>query len=101
MEIHYERQMRHNYLIIRPENSESENYECRMLMANTIEGLLKFRFQQTEEGIQYYYEITSKQPLSRMLEGRAIRRTEIAKLMVSIAEILERLESYLLQERCV
>lgn len=98
MEIHYERQMRHNYLIIRPENSESENYECRMLMANTIEGLLKFRFQQTEEGIQYYYEITSKQPLSRMLEGRAIRRTEIAKLMVSIAEILERLESYLLQE---
>lgn len=98
MEIHYERQMRHNYLIIRPENSKSENYECHMLMANTIEGLLKFRFQQTEEGIQYYYEITSKQPLSRMLEGRTIRREEIAKLMVSIAEILERLESYLLQE---
>ena len=52
MEVHYERQMRHNYLIIESENSESENYECRMLMANTIEGLLKFRFQKTENGLR-------------------------------------------------
>lgn len=98
MEVHYERQMRHNYLIIESENSESENYECRMLMANTIEGLLKFRFQKTENGLCYYYEITSKQPLNRILEGRAIRREEIAQLIMSIAAILDRVESYLLKE---
>ncbi len=46
MEVYYERQMRHNYLIIKQENSCEESYESQMLMANTIDGLLKFRFRQ-------------------------------------------------------
>lgn len=98
MEVRYERQMRHNYLIVKPEHSRYENYECRMLMENAIEGLLKFRFQEAEDGGCYFYEITSKQPLNRILEGRTISRNEIVKLISSIAEILDRLESYLLQE---
>ena len=98
MEIRYERQMRHNYLIVKPDKGQCESYECRMLMENVIEGLLKFRFQQTEDGICYFYEITSKQPLSRMLEGRSVSRNEIVKLISSIAEILDRMEGYLFQE---
>lgn len=98
MEVHYERQMRHNYLIIKPENSCEESYESRMLMVNAIDGLLKFRFRQTEDGVLYYYEITSKQPLSRILEGRWIGRNEITGLIASIARILERMENYLLLE---
>lgn len=98
MEVYYERQMRHNYLIIKQENSCEESYESQMLMANTIDGLLKFRFRQTENGVLYYYEITSKQPLTRLLEGRWIGKDEIAGLIVSIARILERIECYLLQE---
>lgn len=98
MEVYYERQMRHNYLIIKQENSYEESYESQMLMANTIDGLLKFRFRQTENGVLYYYEITSKQPLTRLLEGRWIGKDEIAGLIASIARILERIECYLLQE---
>ncbi len=98
MEVSYERQMRHNYLIIKADKMQKETYECRMLMANSIEGLLKFRFRQTEIGIEFYYEITSRQPLSRMLEGKTIQRQEIVRLISSIASLLERLESYLLQE---
>lgn len=98
MEIRYERQMCHNYLIVKPDKGQCESYECRMLMENVIEGLLKFRFQQTEDGICYFYEITSKQPLSRMLEGRPVSRNEIVKLISSIAEILDRMEGYLFQE---
>ena len=98
MEVSYERQMRHNYLIIRADEIQKENYECRMLMANSIEGLLKFRFRQTETGIEFYYEITSRQPVNRILEGRTIKRQEIVKLIYSIAALLERLENYLLQE---
>ncbi len=98
MEISYERQMRHNYLIIKAEELQRENYECRMLMANSIEGLLKFRFRQTETGIDFYYEITSRQPLDRVLEGRCIQKEEIVKLILSLEGLLERLESYLLQE---
>lgn len=79
MEVSYERQMRHNYLIIRADEIQKENYECRMLMANSIEGLLKFRFRQTETGIEFYYEITSRQPVNRILEGRTIKRQEIVK----------------------
>ena len=98
MEVSYERQVRHNYLIIRADEIQKENYECRMLMANSIEGLLKFRFRQTETGIEFYYEITSRQPVNRILEGRTIKRQEIVKLIYSIAALLERLENYLLQE---
>lgn len=98
MEVHYERQMRHNYLIIKPEDSCEKSYESRMLMGNAIDGLLKFRLQQTENGIFYYYEITSKQPLSRILEGRWIGRNEITGLIASIARILEKMENYLLPE---
>ena len=72
MEVYYERQMRHNYLIIKQENSCEESYESQMLMANTIDGLLKFRFRQTENGVLYYYEITSKQPLTRLLDGHVL-----------------------------
>lgn len=98
MEIRYERQIRHNYLILTPEPPCEESYECRMLMANKIDGLLRFRFQQTEAGIDYYYEITSRQPLIRLLEGRYIQREEVVRLVTAIAGVVDRLERYLLRE---
>ena len=73
----YRREMNHNYMIIEAFSDDTECYESRMLSGNTIEGLLKFRQKITETGIEFYYEITSKQPLSRLLEGRLISYEEI------------------------
>jgi len=90
--------MRHNYLVIEPEASEGAGYEGRMMANNKIEGLLRFHIGRTDGKTCYYYEITSRQPLLRMLESRSITRTELSGLVMEIAAVLERLEVYLLPE---
>ncbi len=94
----YCREMNHNYMIIEALNNDSECYESRMLSGNTIEGLLKFRQKITEAGLEFYYEITSKQPLSRLLEGRLISYEEIKEILLSTARVLSRIEEFLLKE---
>lgn len=97
MDIHYKRQMNHNYMII-DAPSEKVGYECQMLAENSIEGLLKFRVEYQEEKQQFYYEITSKQPLSRMLEKRRATGEEIRRLMLDLIAVLRKIEEYLLKE---
>lgn len=94
----YRREMNHNYMIIEALNADPECYESRMLSGNTIEGLLKFRQKITETGLEFYYEITSKQPLSRLLEGRLISYEEIREILLSAARTLSRTEEFLLKE---
>lgn len=101
MKISYRREMKHNYLIIDPEALIWRNYECRMLAGNTIDGVLRFQLRQVDDEIRFYYEITSRQPLSRMLEGRLIRGAEIRHLVLGISGILDRMEQYLLREGSV
>lgn len=94
----YRREMNHNYMIIEAFSDDAECYESRMLSGNTIEGLLKFRQKITETGIEFYYEITSKQPLSRLLEGRLISYEEIKEILLAAARVLSRIEEFLLKE---
>ena len=58
--------------MITMEEAGEPGYEARMMIGNTIEGLLKFRIKKTDGASRYCYEITSKQPLSRLLETRTI-----------------------------
>ena len=62
MEIEYLREMRQNYLMISVEGMQDQGYEARMMIGNTIEGLLKFRIKKTDNHSRFCYEITSKQP---------------------------------------
>ncbi len=101
MKISYRREMKHNYLIVDPESLMWRNYECRMLSKNAINGVLPFQLRQIDDEIQFYYEITSRQPLSRMLENHPIRELEIRQLILGISRILDRMEPYLLQEKIV
>ena len=97
MEVHYRREINHNYMILNAPNGEN-GYECRMLAGNSIEGLLKFRIRYLEEGREFYYEITSRQPLSRILEKRRINGEEIRQLLQGILAVLGRIDEYLLRE---
>lgn len=98
MKIHYRREWKRNYLIIEPEELNWRNYECSMLEENVIDGVLRFQFRQVDEAVRFYYEITSKQPLARMLENHRINSEEIRKLVFGISVILDRIEPYLLRE---
>lgn len=96
--ITYKREMKHNYLIIEPIDEFRLGYECKMLLCNSIDGLLKFHLKQIDGKHLYYYEITSRQPLSRLMEKQCITSEEIRLLLVHISQTLNQMESYLLKE---
>lgn len=98
MEVTYKREMNHNYMIIVSPAGVENGYECRMLAGNCIEGLLKFRIRHQEDKKDFYYEITSKQPLKRLYEQRTIKGDEIRRMLLEIAATLNRVEEYLLRE---
>lgn len=98
MKTTYRREMKHNFMIIEPEEPGYDRYEMYMMAANPIEGLLKFHIKQVDNCKFYYYEITSRQPLNRVLEYHSLGGEELKKLISGIGQILGRLESYLLSE---
>ena len=91
MEVRYKREVNHNYMIL-DAPSEGGGYECRMLASNTIEGLLRFRVRQYEDKREFYYEITSRQPLNRLLEQRKINGGEIRSILLSLSRVLSKIE---------
>lgn len=98
MEITYKRELKHNYLIMIPEEAFYDSYEIRMMASNCIDGLLKFHVKQVDNRKSYYYEITSRQPLTRILEYKSLGAEELRCLITGIVRTLERMETYLLQE---
>lgn len=101
MKISYRREMKHNYMIIDPEEITWRGYECQMMESNVIEGLLRFHPRQSNGEMQFYYEITSRQPLERLLENRMISGGEIRKLVIGISNILDQIERFLLSESSI
>jgi hypothetical protein len=99
MKAAYRREMKQNYLIMEPEEAGHDSYEIHMMEANRIEGLLKFHVKQVDNRKFYYYEITSKQPLNRVLEYHSLGRDELKKLIEDIGRTLGRLEAFLLKEK--
>lgn len=98
MRISYRREMGHNYLVVEPENKKEVGFEARMLAGNHIQGLLEMRIKYQEGQPLYYYDITSRQPLNRLLETRFITRDEICMILMQIHGALTVLEEYFLKE---
>lgn len=98
MEICYRREMKRNYLVAEPRAQDRLGYERGMLVSNHIEGLLRFYIKYADEKQYYYYDITSMQPLKRLLEGRFITKDQIQSLMLQIQGTLNRMENYFLTE---
>lgn len=98
IKVEYVRELRQNYLVLAADQIQEQGYETRMLMGNAIEGLLKFRIKKTDNCSRFCYEITSRQPLSRLLETRTINAVQIRSFLLGIAQTLTRMEDYLLSE---
>lgn len=64
MNISYQREMKRNYLIIEAKVQDEVPFEQIMMEQNQIDGVLHFQVREKDTDIRYFYEITSKQPLS-------------------------------------
>ncbi len=98
LEISYHRELKQNYLMIAAENGAEESFECRMLEENAIDGLLRFRVSREDSRCWFCYEITSRQPLGRLLENKSMSAGQIRTLLLGIAQTLMRMGDYLLTE---
>ena len=96
MKISYIREMKRNYLMAETEGGRTAEYEARMLCANPIQGLLNMKVKYKDGQAVYCYDITSRQPLDRLLETRPITRDEIRSFLIQMQEILNQMDSYLL-----
>lgn len=96
MEVRYKRESKRNFLVVEPDPGARTGYESRMMLENDIEGLLRFHAKYMDERQVYYYDITSMQPLTRMMEGRWMRKEEVCRLFLRLDGVLNRMGEYLL-----
>ena len=95
----YKRDLKSNYLLISFEDKEEvdiEKYEFKMLENNYILGLMKFKLVKENEKPVFYYDITSMQSLSRILEYKPIGLEDIKKIVLGIIRTISNMERFLL-----
>ena len=96
----FRRDLHHNYLILSGGRKlDRMHYEIRMMELNNIPGLLKSTVQEMDGRTLYYYDITSRQPLSIYLETHLAGRTFLQLLLRSLQQVMERMSDYLLDSR--
>lgn len=100
MKIGYIREMKHSYLTIETEDGEQRGpggWEAGMLEQNRIRGLLPMRVRYEEGREIYCYDITSRQPLERILESHAMTGEQVRSFFWQLYRALEEMEKYLLE----
>ena len=83
-------------MVLRPENEIGGSYALRMLSENRIAGLLPFQEKQIDGETFLYFNITSRQSLSRMMEYRAFKAKEIRQITSDLIVTMTALERFLM-----
>lgn len=97
MQTAYQRDLKHNYLILQPEaEQEFAGYQLRMLLGNEIPALLACQLQMMNGQRQFYYEITARQALSDVFDKRKLKYEDLQALFRGFLEGVNQMEEYLL-----
>ena len=99
MEVSYQRNLNHNYMIINDVGVTGREYTVRMMERNEIPGLLSFQARKINGRTCLYYEITSRQPLARMFGNRSMKCRDIEQILTGISDALNGARQYLLDSR--
>lgn len=99
MEVSYQRNLNHNYMIINNIGLTGREYTVRMIEKNEIPGMLSFQARKINGDTCLYYEITSKQPLARLFETCSMKSRDIEQLLTGIKGALDGARQYLLESR--
>ena len=83
-------------MVLHPETEMNETYSLRMLSENRITGLLPFREKRVDGESYLYFNITSKQALSRMMEYRSFTAKEIRQIIEDLLMAMASLEKFLM-----
>ena len=102
LDVKYYRDYRHNYMIIKDNGCLSENtYQRKMVTENKIKGLLDTQERYINGDILLYYEITSRQSLSSIYDGKCIGMEQLRKFFMQLKVVNDLLQKYLLDGDCL
>ena len=97
MRAEYKRDMNHNYLVLYEDvELDTSSYQIRILVGNIIPSLLKCQFHGVDGKIVFYYEITSKQSVSVLYDGKLLREEDLRLIFGSFVHVMEEMAEYLL-----
>lgn len=89
-----------SYMIIPcPPEAQTRGYQYRMLGMNRIEGLLSCSLRHIDGTGYLYYDITGRQSMAGLYEGRKISGAEFYNLLESVVKVSGSLSEYLLDEQ--
>ncbi len=94
MEARYKKDMNNNYMILGCEGKAT--YELNMICNNKIKGLLDCRKYLFNGQTELYYNITSKQPISRVFLKKELSADDVKIILLSIRLLMDELKKYLL-----
>lgn len=94
MEVRYKRDMNRNYMIL-PQVKEAD-YQMKMICTNHIKGLLATHTCKFNGCEDIYYDISSRQPISRLYAKREMNLEDIRMILLSIRDLMEEVKRFLL-----
>ena len=98
-DVKYYKDYGHNYLILKDSGGLSNSlYQRRMITGNQIRGLLPCQERHINGELLLYYEITSRQSLAGLYQGKKIGMSQLRAFFVQLKEVNECLQNYLLEE---
>lgn len=86
-------------MVLKPGPGKNEEYTVRMLTENRIPAFFHFEKSRWMGKRWFYYDVTSRQPLGRILEHRNLRGKELERLAADLLFSLKQTERYLLDEK--
>ena len=95
MKTEFKREMNRNYMVLHPEEEIGGVYALRMLTENRIRGLLPFQEKRIDGETSLYFNITSRQSLTRMMEYRSFKAKEIRQITSDLIVTMTALERFL------
>lgn len=107
LKVNYLRNLKSNRLIFEPEEKflielkSKYAFELGMIEHNEIKGFLKPTLKRVDGHLQLSYDISSLQPLSRVLEVRTMNTDEIKDFIIDIISATKALEEFLLEASSV
>lgn len=102
LETKYYKDYKHNYLIIKDNGCLSENvYQRKMMTENKIDGLISSSEKHINGELLLYFEITSKQSLRSLFDGKTIGIDFLHKFFIRLKMMNDVLQKYLLDGNCL
>ena len=93
----YKRELNHSYMVLPCQDKDmAERYDYRIMQHNRIGGLLPCSLRYLDGEELLYYDITSRQPVSRLFESRPAGENQVRSFFLQLYETLDRMEAYLL-----